>query len=641
MKGRHRVREEVSGDVGVVDGFSSSLVGNAGVTATGKVKVADLVGLPSLVDASVLSRGLGSVHLSTSVASWVGVAGGFASVPFDLVGGVILTRVSGRSLAVGPVMFSTSVEYSLEGVGGLGAGRALRDALGGVLLVRCGGATSVPLVSTRVFFGEDLRGSSSATFRVGPWALLADVLLPGVSMGFRGELSLGTGVAQEFELGVGLLENLAGSGELEELLEDVLGVSGGSLPRSSSEFGGDVAVVIVEEPEGSEWHLLVAYLLRELLVEAVGSDVRVFVRRDVGLSEDVEPPLENLSRASLGRLPLRGVVEVFDTTRDPYVIEDILSLLSSRWPVLYSHGPGALVIAVSDHESACKLLARLGEVASAQVYTLKFESDGRALEEFANLALIGSRENLVSGNVAQIIKYRNAVVKETVRRLSPFVRRQVGVTGQVDTAQYGIKVATFAAIVRDAVLSELRGGTKDIIDAVLKAIEKLDLKVEESIGGSNVVPDITFTNERDNIICVEVESLTGTGEPLKKIDESVEKYFRNGATGITGCSEIWVVLKPEAALLHHRGLKLRVGPKGIYAKMYSGPKEGKIPVKVKVLTLSYVRARRRGSIGDRYGWVEAFGWELKDLEDFTHNVSEWGKAWRGKTVGKFACSESD
>jgi hypothetical protein len=130
------------------------------------------------------------------------------------------------------------------------------------------------------------------------------------------------------------------------------------------------------------------------------------------------------------------------------------------------------------------------------------------------------------------------------------------------------------------------------------------IKIETPILNGKVIPDLIYKPEGKEIY-IEVETLIGTLEPLKKIDETIEKYKE-----LSGC-QIWVVLRPVSALLHYEELKAR---EKTYKILYSDKE-----IKFKVLTLQVSNKR--------------FKWDLVDLDEFINrDERKYTKYIKGKDV---------
>ena len=114
---------------------------------------------------------------------------------------------------------------------------------------------------------------------------------------------------------------------------------------------------------------------------------------------------------------------------------------------------------------------------------------------------------------------------------------------------------------------------------------------EYPVERKTIIPDLTYSPEGREIF-IEIETLIGTLEPMKKIDETVEKYKDHLE------ANIWIVLKPVSALLHYEELKAR---KKAYKLLYEDKK-----IEFKVLTLLASK--------------DKFKWELMKLDNFLGGV---------------------
>jgi len=197
--------------------------------------------------------------------------------------------------------------------------------------------------------------------------------------------------------------------------------------------------------------------------------------------------------------------------------------------------------------------------------------------------------------------YRNRL-ESTYKRFSVFVKRDIkGDEKGKDPHQYPLKVATSVYLLNDLKNRKLKNRKKEVIknleelyEFIKQALKNKNISIEEEVKvnlqSSDIIPDLIYRPD-NNEIYIEIETLIGTIEPLKKIDETVEKY-----EGITSAN-IWIVLKPISALLHYEGLKHR---ERVYKKLYEDKK-----IEFKVLTLS-----------------NKDKWEIINIDDF---VKSYGK----------------
>jgi len=134
--------------------------------------------------------------------------------------------------------------------------------------------------------------------------------------------------------------------------------------------------------------------------------------------------------------------------------------------------------------------------------------------------------------------------------------------------------------------------------------KEIEIETEILVQNKKIIPDLIYKPEGKEIY-IEVETLIGTIEPLKKIDETIEKYKDLSAY------QIWVVLRPVSALLHYEELKAR---EKVYKIIYSDKE-----IKFKVLTLQVANKR--------------FRWNLVDLDEFINrDERKYAKYIKGKDV---------
>jgi hypothetical protein len=147
---------------------------------------------------------------------------------------------------------------------------------------------------------------------------------------------------------------------------------------------------------------------------------------------------------------------------------------------------------------------------------------------------------------------------------------------------------------------ELCQFAKEVLDKEIK----IETEVKIPTSDEKIIPDIIYSLEGKEIY-IEIETLIGTLEPLKKIDETIEKYKD------LPVHQIWVVLRPVSALLHYEELKAR---EKAYKILYSNRE-----IKFKVLTLQVAKKRYR--------------WDLVDLDEFINrDERKYAKYIKGKDV---------
>jgi hypothetical protein len=118
--------------------------------------------------------------------------------------------------------------------------------------------------------------------------------------------------------------------------------------------------------------------------------------------------------------------------------------------------------------------------------------------------------------------------------------------------------------------------------------KEIMIEKEIHIGDRKIIPDIIYSPLGEEPIYIEIETLIGTLEPMKKIDETIEKYrdFPKAT--------VWIVLRPVSAVIHYDELRSR---KKVYEILYEGKR-----IMFKVLAL---KVSRKG-----------FKWDLVDLDRF-------------------------
>jgi len=430
-----------------------------------------------------------------------------------------------------------------------------------------------------------------------------------------------TNVREELFLGSLTIQVGLELGSFTELLEFLFNIEDRErrtgLPRSFGCLSSDVLVfIVVEKDERSEWFLVVSYVISELLREITQcSRVRVFLRSTSTESLYEEESLDSLSPHSLRPLDLKCRVEVFDYRgKTSTHAKEILELLRGRLKTLYSHGPGAIIIALSNREHGEEVWSALTKQGALEIPTKAFILSFDKLENLSTIdfirALLGIN-NVKCESINSCMRLYREIINYTVNALSILVRRQISKEGeQIDYWQYPLKVATYAAIIKDFITDILRENkerkTLSRIDLLKLIIEKeiqnkifVEKSLEECTKDQIPVPDIWFRKNENTTVAIEVESLIGVGDPTKKVDETIEKY-----EGLSGCvRELWIVVRPIDAILHYRALMDRVK---LYRKVLGDKLE--LP-KVFIKVINYIGNPEN----NRYN---VLAWELTDLKEY-------------------------
>lgn len=345
-------------------------------------------------------------------------------------------------------------------------------------------------------------------------------------------------------------------------------------PRSFSESFNSPFVVLIGENE-HEWHIPIIYALKELFCEITDKHPRITFREPELFEEGLEEIVDSLDPHSLDQFTFEYKIEFLDARKMHLAVNEFVKTVRGRLESGFLQQFGVLVIAVKpkDLNKAKDALKFEG----LRVYTCK--PDDAKYEIFCSKILGVSSLDEFFSNLRRYEKY----LDYTHRRFSIFVKRGADAT---DKLQYPLKVATFVYL-----LNDLRNRRKKII----KNFEELCEFVNEILKGEievesqadKVTPDITYSLEGEKIY-VEIETLIGTFEPLKKIDETIEKYKD------TPNATIWIVLKPVSAMVHYEELRAR---KKAYKILYDGKK-----IDFKVLTLLTSSGK--------------FRWDLVNIDEF-------------------------
>jgi len=370
-------------------------------------------------------------------------------------------------------------------------------------------------------------------------------------------------------------------GEIELPIFEELIECNKRFPRSFSESLNSPFVLLIGEDE-HEWHIPIIYTLKELFREITDRYPRITFREPEVLEEGVEERVDSLDPHSLDQFTFEYKIEFLDARRMRLAVDEFVRIVKGRFSSAFLQQFGILVVAVKrkDLERARKAL----EVEGVRVYTCKPEDE--KYELFCSKVLGVSS----LGDFFSNFKIYEKCLDQTVRRFSIFVKRGAEAT---DKLQYPLKVATFVYL-----LNELRKRKKKLLNnfeelcEFVKEIIDNEIKVESEIS-EKVIPDLIYSPRDGEEVYIEIETLIGTLEPMKKIDETIEKYKNCPEANI-----IWIVVKPVSALLHYEELKTR---KRAYEILYEDKK-----VEFKVLTLLASKGK--------------FKWELVSLDGFLRGV---------------------
>jgi len=348
-------------------------------------------------------------------------------------------------------------------------------------------------------------------------------------------------------------------------------------PRGFSESLNSPFIVLVGEDK-YEWHIPIIYALKELFREITDKYPRVTFREPEVWEEGMEELVDSLDPHSLDQFIFEHKIEFLDARKMYLAIDEFVKVVRGRLNSGFLQQFGVLVITVKQKD--LKRTKKAIKSEGLRIYTC--QPDDARYKVFCSKVFGLSSFGKFFHNLKEYKRY----LQYTNRRFSIFVKRGADAT---DKLQYPLKVATFVYLVDD-----LKNRRKRLIKNFEEFCEFANevvgkgkvIEVEEKIENDNkknVIPDLAYSPEGGDKIHIEIETLVGTFEPMKKIDETIEKYkdYLNATT-------IWVVLKPISAVLYYEELKSR---KKACTILYSGKK-----IEFKVLTLLTSKKRFRWNL---------------------------------------------
>jgi len=401
------------------------------------------------------------------------------------------------------------------------------------------------------------------------------------------------------------IESLFAGGGEEELpiLEELIGFKKKMrIPRSFGESSDSPIVVLIGEGGESEWHIPILYVLNELFREITDRYPKVTFR------EPDEDNVDSLEPHSLDRFTFAGKIEFLDSRKELFDVKEFARTVRGRLNSAFLQQFGVLAIAVEPQRLEPKRLERVKnalKLEGVKLYTCS-PDEGKYKEICAKVIGISIKGGEINKFLDMLELYKE-ILDETLYKFSVFVERDTeAADGRTDRQQYPLKVATFMAL-----LNEVRERKKKVLkdedfeglcEFVREIKEQGIIKIEESPKNSKDVTDLVYSPFGDEVY-VEIETLIGTLEPMKKIDETVDKYHEE---------KIWIILRPVSAILHYEELKRR---ERAYKVLYGRD------VKFKVLNLD-VRI-----LPDRP--YKPFRWKLVDLDKFIREVKSAGGLSQG------------
>lgn len=383
-----------------------------------------------------------------------------------------------------------------------------------------------------------------------------------------------------------VLEGLATSNEETQLLffEEFINCDG-RFPRSFSESSNSPFIVLVGEDK-YEWHIPIIYALKELFREITDRYPKITFRDPEIWGEGMEELVDSLDPHSLDRFSFEYKIEFLDARKMYLAVDEFAKTVKGRLNSGFLQQFGVLVIAVKQND-----LKKAKEAIKAnglRIYTCKPDNDNAEYERFCSKNIgLTSLKGFFGG-----LKRYEKNLEVANQRFSILVKRGDGAS---DKLQYPLKVATFVYLLND--LKNRKRKTINSFKELYKFLKEnnileQEIQVERGISISKnveIIPDIIYSPEDGEKKHIEIETLIGTFEPMKKVDETIEKYKE-----VSDATTIWVVLKPISAILHYEELKSR---KEAYKILYE---DKEIEFKVLLLVPS----------------KKGFKWDLVDIDKF-------------------------
>ena len=438
--------------------------------------------------------------------------------------------------------------------------------------------------------------------------IILDPMVKGVSIEQEQEVNTRLEPVEE----VRSIESLFAGGGEEELpiLEELIGFKKKMrIPRSFGESSDSPIVVLIGEGGESEWHIPILYVLNELFREITDRYPRVTFR------EPDEDNVDSLEPHSLDRFTFAGKIEFLDFRKEFFDVEEFARTVRGRLDSAFLQQFGILAIAVNPGE--LEQTQDVLKLEGVKVYTCS-PDESRYREVCTKLVGMNlrSRKEIELYKFLDILELYEKILERTLYMFSVFVERDTkAADGRTDRQQYPLKVATFMAL-----LNELRDRKKriirdfeDLCEFVREIKENEEIEIEKPLKGSQnvnqnvVTPDLTYSSPEGEVY-VEIETLVGALEPMKKIDETVAKYQNELSMG-----KIWVVLRPVSAILHYEELRHR---ERAYKVLYPN-----VEVKFKVLTLSVSTSSK-----DEKPSLRGRRWYLMDMDKFVKEVRRAGRS---------------
>ncbi|AEC52480.1 hypothetical protein PNA2_1565 [Pyrococcus sp. NA2] len=384
--------------------------------------------------------------------------------------------------------------------------------------------------------------------------------------------------------------------EGEDLLSELLNIKG-YLPKGASEAFDKPIFVLLGQDMG-KWHYPIAYLLSELYKEIKGEKPSPTLRDFREYVEEAKNVDSTREIYLMVTFKPWGKIEILDGRKvETSKIKSFFEKIRGRLKTAYLQGLGFFLIVV-ENDKIQEIEDLLNNIEGVAKITMLPEiPQSKVLKRYDALtyALLG----LHSDDFLKALEKYGELLKGIVKTLSFFVPRGIDETQEHsfrEAHQYPLKVAVFSYLVDLELkkLDELPVGEefyKFIVDLMKDG--KIRIESPIKVGEREVIPDIIYEGNEEKVY-IEIETLIGTEDPLKKIDKTISKYSQGGQLILNG-HELWIVLRPVSALIHYEELKHR---QKLFELLY-----GEAPIKFKVL-------------------VYDKGWKLLNLETFAKKVRE-------------------
>lgn len=472
-----------------------------------------------------------------------------------------------------------------------------------------------------------------------------------------------------------LLEAVLGRTELcdsSRNLQECEKLGGRFIPRRFSQLSRSIPIIVLRDyfpryisnkfakidPRHTifSWTHLVGYLLLRVLREVAGGSAEIDYWGPMSGEDSAETRsdyeldvINAIAQRNLQWENYKRKVHVFvlshqEEEKESKIAGKFLELFRNNLATLYSKGPGFVVIVVSNEKTLRELCKKLHKEVYEEPPDRLFGAsmpnlspvicldpikewnvnDKPLVLKVSELILLG-RCNTKQLRESDILPYTmrdlytlvyNDLVNKLDLILSPFVKRQNN-QERYDSHQYELKLLVLRAIIDRLLGSELDSLTnlKGLYEKIADLFKDKRIGVEKipwPVAQTNVIPDIAFRTNDDKKVCIEIETLIGSEEPMKKIDETIEKYIQNK----TLCDEIWIVLEPVTALIHYEELKIRKDySDAIFDRSLGIQEYLSHRLKFKVIAVKVIPNK---SIGSKE--LEVRGVVLRDMDDFIGEV---------------------